>query len=202
MGKAKDKLIVATYKVLAKKGYERTTTSEIAKTAGVSEMTLFREFRNKDNLIRAAYHASFQNSIKSIEKVFASKRSDDLQSNLVALEKQLLEHANERANIFFAEMKREMKHLRGHGDEAGIMRRHLEYYFQEQIDAGNMRKVNPKAAAFVFFSIISSLKLYRVSNTRYVLNQIPQNDMLEILLHGIIDTTKEKSSKHMRKIRK
>lgn len=47
-------LIEATIITLAREGFDRSTTAKIAKFAGVGEGTLYRHFKNKDNLIHTA----------------------------------------------------------------------------------------------------------------------------------------------------
>lgn len=54
MDETEERLIKATREVLKKRGYDKTTTAEIAKMAKVSEMTLFRKFKSKDGLVRIA----------------------------------------------------------------------------------------------------------------------------------------------------
>jgi AcrR family transcriptional regulator len=49
-----DKLFRATVTVFAESGYRSTTTQEIAKRAGVNEVTLFRRYGDKASLINAA----------------------------------------------------------------------------------------------------------------------------------------------------
>jgi len=46
----KEKLINAALKLISQKGYLGTTTREIARTAGVTELTLFRRFGSKQRL--------------------------------------------------------------------------------------------------------------------------------------------------------
>lgn len=50
-----DKIIDAAIVLFSQKGYTAVTTKEIAKEAGVSEMTLFRHFENKHNLFERAF---------------------------------------------------------------------------------------------------------------------------------------------------
>lgn len=50
-----DKIINASIVLFSQKGYTAVTTKEIAKKAGVSEMTLFRHFENKHNLFERAF---------------------------------------------------------------------------------------------------------------------------------------------------
>lgn len=48
----KDKILKAAYDCFSEKGYHATSTKEIAKTAGVSEITLFRHFGTKETIFR------------------------------------------------------------------------------------------------------------------------------------------------------
>ncbi|WP_088104028.1 TetR/AcrR family transcriptional regulator [Halalkalibacter urbisdiaboli] len=51
--KSQMKIINAAMELFSKKGYENSTTSNIAKEAGVAEITIFRNFKSKNNLL---YH--------------------------------------------------------------------------------------------------------------------------------------------------
>lgn len=48
----RDKIVEATKKLIIDRGYTLTTTKDIAKYAGVSEVTIFRKFENKQNIIK------------------------------------------------------------------------------------------------------------------------------------------------------
>ena len=50
-----DKILNASIILFSQKGYNAVTTKEIAKEAGVSEMTLFRHFESKHNLFEKAF---------------------------------------------------------------------------------------------------------------------------------------------------
>jgi len=50
-----DKILNASLVLFSQKGFNAVTTKEIAKEAGVSEMTLFRHFENKHNLFEKAF---------------------------------------------------------------------------------------------------------------------------------------------------
>lgn len=51
-----DKILLATIDLMAEKGYDGTTTKEIAAAAGVNEVTLFRHFGTKVRLLESAFH--------------------------------------------------------------------------------------------------------------------------------------------------
>ena len=52
--KKKLEIVEATITTLAKEGFDRGTTAKIAKLAGVGEGTIYRHFKNKDDLITTA----------------------------------------------------------------------------------------------------------------------------------------------------
>jgi len=48
-----EKILTAALELFAKEGYSATSTSKIAKRAGVSEGLIFRHFKNKEGLLQA-----------------------------------------------------------------------------------------------------------------------------------------------------
>ncbi|EHQ90081.1 TetR/AcrR family transcriptional regulator [Desulfosporosinus youngiae] len=62
-----DRIINASILLFAQKGYPAVTTKEIAKKAGVSEMTIFRHFESKYNLFERAFDKfAFSPKFKSL----------------------------------------------------------------------------------------------------------------------------------------
>ncbi|MFD0586493.1 TetR/AcrR family transcriptional regulator [Paenibacillus sp. GCM10027627] len=71
--------MLAAIDLMAEKGYKGVSTKEIAAAAGVSEMTLFRNFGSKQNLLESAverYHYSVEMSSLFTEKVIWELRAD------------------------------------------------------------------------------------------------------------------------------
>lgn len=80
MKDTKEKILSASMKLFSTKGYDSTTTKEISKEAGISEMTLFRYFQNKLNL---------KNYI--LENMFVPPNVSVLEKNITySLEKDLM----------------------------------------------------------------------------------------------------------------
>jgi len=48
------KIIEAAYPMFMENGYKGTATADIAKAAGINESTIFRNFKNKENLFQAS----------------------------------------------------------------------------------------------------------------------------------------------------
>lgn len=75
-----DKLFAATVTVFAECGYRATTTQEIARRAGVNEVTLFRRYGGKAALINAALtHVLAETSFAHVPI------TDDVRADLTAL---------------------------------------------------------------------------------------------------------------------
>ena len=53
MTEKKEKILIAALELFAEEGFKPTSTSKIAKRAGVSEGLIFRHFTNKDGLLEA-----------------------------------------------------------------------------------------------------------------------------------------------------
>lgn len=52
----REKILLAAVNLMAEKGYDSTTTKEIALAAKVNEVTLFRHFGTKEKLLEAAFN--------------------------------------------------------------------------------------------------------------------------------------------------
>lgn len=72
------KIAETAVKMFAEKGYANTSTSEIAKEAGVAEGTIFRHYGTKDNLLLSVILPFIKESLPSMaETVFEEVYSED-----------------------------------------------------------------------------------------------------------------------------
>ena len=75
------KIVETAIKFFAEKGYANTSTSEIAKTAEVSEGTIFRHYGTKDNLLISIIVPFLKESIPAMaEEAFNDIMSDNVYS--------------------------------------------------------------------------------------------------------------------------
>lgn len=78
-----DKILNASIILFSQKGYDSVTTKEIAREAGVSEMTVFRHFLNKRNLFEKAFETFiFSPQFKSF---FENNLEWDLEKDLLKI---------------------------------------------------------------------------------------------------------------------
>jgi len=152
-----EKILDAALAILAREGYGGATTRKIAEEAGINEVTLFRKFKSKENLLKEAKMLSLKRSLESMEKTFRSIEGDDFESSLITLGKHLSDSVDKRTNMILTgigDLQRLPVCERTTPKYSTAMLDHLVNYFGEQIEKGNMRDVDPKIAALGFFSFI------------------------------------------------
>ena len=108
----KEALILdAAVKIFSAKGFSASTTSEIAKTAGVAEGTIFRYYKTKKDILRAL-HVFFINQLggklvlDGVEKILANSDDKDLKDvfkSLLADRIKLIDSIFPIARIVFTE---------------------------------------------------------------------------------------------------
>ncbi|WP_243298419.1 TetR/AcrR family transcriptional regulator [Bacillus litorisediminis] len=98
------KIAETAIKLFAEKGYANTSTSEIAKEAGVAEGTIFRHYGTKDNLLLSVLLPFLKDSLPAMaEEVFNELLTDQVVSFedfLRALLKNRIAFFNENKEIF------------------------------------------------------------------------------------------------------
>lgn len=80
-----EKILKAAIKVFSEKGFSASTTSEIAKNAGVAEGTIFRYFKTKKDILRGILiqtlkMVSGKIIMEGVEKIFKESGEKDLRT--------------------------------------------------------------------------------------------------------------------------
>lgn len=190
LDKTEQKIVDATIFLLDKEGMNGTTTKKIAKKAEVSEVTVFRKFKSKDNLLKIAkiYYSDY--FLEKISDIFINYEDTDLESLLKHIWGKLVNFLDNNLDIIKIALDELMSNL----EEEKIFSKfsdevlkNLTNIFQEQIDKGKIRKINPSAAALTVFSVIVEGIIFwkfesKVSNddtNKYL------DDFLDIFIKGI-----------------
>jgi AcrR family transcriptional regulator len=79
----REKIIKAGLRVFSEQGYEKATSRLIAEEAGVNEVTLFRLFQNKENILKAVIQANAPVQVNIGSMV--ERSTGDLHTDLVGL---------------------------------------------------------------------------------------------------------------------
>lgn len=151
------RIISAALQLFGQLGYSQATTQAIARAADVNEVTLFRHFGNKKNLLFACMQAFNETS-------FAARIETDLTGNyagdLLRMATRQMEDTRGKLDMLRMLLcdSRNVPELReallagARGNLSG-----LSAYFQEQVQAGEIRAdLDPEVLAFAFDSLFST----------------------------------------------
>lgn len=149
-------LIAAAATLFAKKGFNGTTTKEIAKAAGVSEALVFKYFPTKHALYAAilAEKVTVNELLDAVEES-AGKRDDRRVFSLIAayrvrpgVDSTLL-----RLLLFSALEGHELSDM-FFGKHHKVLYEHLATYIRTRIEDGAFRAVDPLLAARAFIGMV------------------------------------------------
>ena len=73
------KIIEATFGILQEEGFTKATTKKIAAEAGVNEVTIFRKFQNKNNLVEITKEYYLERFLESLEEIFDFDEDDEIE---------------------------------------------------------------------------------------------------------------------------
>jgi AcrR family transcriptional regulator len=150
------KIIDAAVEVFADKGYARSTTRAIAAAAHVNEVTLFRHFGNKLNLLAEVIH--HYSIVPGLQNLLNTQMTGDYRQNLMNL-----------AGLFFRQAVRQRSMVRLTMCEAHqipelgeVFARNsqqsselLTEYFRRQIEDGMVRReLQPDWLGRAFFGMV------------------------------------------------
>jgi TetR/AcrR family transcriptional regulator len=166
---AEQRILEAALRIFASEGYTGATTRRIAAEANVAEVTLFRKFHSKENLLREVL---FKNraAFSSLDHLFQLENDSDLEIDLRILGKNVSkamkdnkEDSKRRMLMFmlFEEGRRrpEVAEILSSVFQINITR--LSEYFELQIKNGKMRNINPRSASITFISYFVYTSLVR-----------------------------------------
>ncbi|AOM83820.1 TetR/AcrR family transcriptional regulator [Salisediminibacterium beveridgei] len=133
----KERILDAAINLMCEKGFSSTSVRVIAAEAGVSEMTLFRKFKNKQAIldeITEKYTNTFSSS-----KIFAEDWTYDLETDLKNLSRTYQDFMNKHKNIVRLAYKESGAHdeiSEGLTENPKLMRNHLSSYLNEMQKKG------------------------------------------------------------------
>ncbi len=194
MDDTEEKILDAALRVFASEGYAGATTRRIAQEADVTEVTLFRKFQSKENLLRQVLIKNRGISISALDSLFRIEKEADLATGLHTLgqniAKVMRNKMRDSKDLMFMFVLIEEGRRRPEVAEilsstiSSIFQKGIEplcEYFELQIKNGKMRNINPRSAALTFVSYFAYT---------YVLRGILSDDVLgdsEEEFEGFID---------------
>jgi AcrR family transcriptional regulator len=152
----KERLLGATMKLVSEKGYLGATTREIAREAGVSELTLFRNFGSKEKLFEGLLgQYTFLPRLRELRPRLDGLAYEDA---LMTIAKRFLLTLKEQKSfikIMYSEANlypdKARKVYTATGDE---LQATLSDYFSSLQKKGILRKVSPETSARVLLGLL------------------------------------------------
>ena len=185
-----EKIITATFNIIQKEGVQKATTKKIAAEAGVNEVTIFRKFENKKNLIEATKDYYLTKLLSKLEETFDFDEDDTIEEYLKRSFHGILEFSPEDINIIRVAMQEikvesDKKLLISHITDTIINK--MEEFFKLQLEKSVIKNVNSKAISVMCFSIIfQSTILWQIyGNNADIDSDIFADDYLDIIFNGI-----------------
>jgi AcrR family transcriptional regulator len=99
------RILTAVRRILAKKGYAKTTVALVAEEAGVSRGLLHYYFRNKEEMLARVFRDNIETSLGMVEEVFGRSGSgEDLARELTRALRRIMEEDPDFFQLFFEVM--------------------------------------------------------------------------------------------------
>lgn len=191
MDKTKQKILNAAIRVFASEGYGGATTRKIAEVAEVNEVTLFRKFKSKENILRAVITINRNDILKTLDSVLRMEKDDDIETCLHALGMGIMKIMRDRINIMvilIAEGRKNPEIAAILESVIQIIVARISEYFEFQMENGKMRSTDSRTAALVFLSYLSYMSQLNGVISEKILGN-PKEDFdvfISIFINGIL----------------
>lgn len=185
-----EKIIAATFRILQRDGYTKATTKRISKEAEVNEVTIFRNFQNKKNLIEITKEYYIQILIEKLEGIFDYTGDEEIAEYLQNNFRGVLNLSDDDFSI----VKVSMEDVSDAPEKQQLLSRitdvvleKMDAFFASQIEKGKIRDVDSRVLAVMCYSMtFQSVFLWKVYDKKHT----PEADefgrnFLDILYNGI-----------------
>jgi AcrR family transcriptional regulator len=188
----RDKILETALKLFSKKGYLGATTKEIAKDAGIAEVTLFRHFPSKERLFGEVLNTySFLPILRGLLPEISHMSSQKALTVIANKFLDTLDSRKEMIQIMNSEMRRYPEKIykiyHGFIDE---MIKTLALYFQLMYTKGILREFDTEsgARAFLgmFFSYFNAREFHIFKKYRDIDTDKTIREFVDIFLRGTL----------------
>lgn len=154
----KRKLLDATMTLISEKGYLGATTREIARLAGVTELTLFRHFGTKERLFEEVLNNyTFLPRLRELLPELDGLSYEDALELIATRFLLTLKERKAMVKIMYSEVTVYPEKIRKvYNKFIDDMRSTLAVYFEAMQKRGVVRKIPPEMASRVFLGILFS----------------------------------------------
>lgn len=191
--KTEKRIIEATFKTLYENGLAPTTSRKIAENAGLSEVTIFRRFKSKDNLLKITKEYYMDYVLEEINNIFKYDNDKSFRDLLKEMGLEILNFFKSNLTIIKVAMEdvfsKEDKQIIEIISEKILQ--NLVELFENAIKDNKIRQINTKVAAFNIYSVIfQSIILGRIYGREEIVDIDKKlDDFLDIFFNGVNEIT-------------
>jgi AcrR family transcriptional regulator len=189
----RQRILQAAAEIMAERGYKGTTTKSIAEAAGVNEVTLFRHFGSKRNLLSEMI--SQHSALPGLTELIEGQLTGDYRQDLIRLATvffQAITERKEALRLMLCEA-RELPEVREVIVQApDQLRGVLMNYFQSQMEAGKIKEMHPELMAQAFLGMFFSYGIAREMLDSQVATDVPQEKLIAQFVDIFIGGTLKK----------
>ena len=160
-----EEVLKAAMKTIIREGYDGATTKLIADEAGINEVTLFRKFHSKENILQAVIMQQRDNALQALTSAFLGRgvHEDDkgnaprIATTLTELGYRLIEFMKTRMDLMIlliSEGRRKPSVAKVISSIPQDMIVQLRKLFEEQMRLKKIRDVDPQLAAVTFLGFL------------------------------------------------
>lgn len=185
-----EKIIDSTFHILEKEGVQKATTKRIAAEAGVNEVTIFRKFGNKKNLIETTKEHYMKKLMFKLERNFSFSEDDEIEDYLKSCFYGILKFSEDDFNIIKIALQENTdvpeKTLQMSKITDTVLNK-LDEFFKLQIENGVIKNINSKAVTLMCYSLIfQSLILWQIYEKHTEIEpDYYADEFIDILFNGI-----------------
>ncbi len=183
----RNQILDAAATVFAEKGFHRTTTKEIARTAGVSEGTIYNYFSNKSDLLIGIMTRLAE--VEALNEELMDALQGDVRDFFVAVFRNRADSIQQGQEMLKAILPEVMVNpdLSQQFSQQFVRRIStlLEQYVQARIEMGDIRPVNVPLATRAVQGMFVGLIVLRILGDEYLLSE--WEDVPEVLATLIFD---------------
>ena len=185
-----EKIMRATFKIVQKVGIQKATTKKIAAEAGVNEVTIFRKFENKKNLIETTqkfYMDSLINKLNETYDFNGDETAEEYLKNCFYGTLKFSENDFKVIGVALQEVREEPDKKLLMSTITDTIINKLDEFFKLQLEKGVIKDIDSKAVALMCFSLIfQSLILWQIyGSSTGIEADYYADDFLDIIFNGI-----------------
>ncbi len=151
------KIIESTFKILQEEGVEKATTKRIAEEAGFNEVTIFRKFKTKQNLINISKEYHLDLFKKKLDELFDFREDEEFDDYITTRFYRLLEFSDSDFSVIKVAME-EVRDIPGKkhliSDITDVIFNRLNEFYALQVEKGRIRELDPKVLSLMSFCLM------------------------------------------------